>query len=104
MSSKNQTKRNFLITRQWYEGNFAAGEPVYFFTEFWGLKPFMQGHDNARACFGDFEVRGRHVVHAFYAGDNRFWTEEETYNTGSNDSHMLDDVCGYLINGNVDFS
>ena len=95
-------KPNYTITNQWYEGDFNKGEAVYFFTEIWGLKPLMRGHEEARACFGSFEVRDRHVVHAFYAGDNRWWNAEETYDTGSNDSHMLDDV-RYLIEGNVDF-
>jgi hypothetical protein len=98
----NQKTPNYTITRQWYEGDFENGEAVYFFTETFGLKSLMQGNSEARACFGSFEVRGRYVVHAFYAGDNLNWTEEETYCTGSNDSHMLDDI-RYLLEGNVDF-
>lgn len=90
------------ITKQWYEGIYEVGEPIYFITQFFGLKPAMRGHNEAVADFGRFIVVGRHVIHEFYAGANDRWTAEEVFNTGSNDSHMLDDL-GRLLKGEVEF-
>lgn len=94
---------NWTITAQWYEGNFDSGEPVYYYSKIYGLKRYMQGYSQAVACFGTFEVQGRHIVHSFYAGDNRSWTKEETFDDGHNDSHMLDDILYFLMKGNVEF-
>lgn len=94
---------NWTITKQWYEGNYEAGEPVYFFTEIYGLKAAMKGHETAVANFGLFEATGRRIVHCFFAGDKRYWSREEVFNSSGNDSHMLDDVNLFLIPGNVEF-
>jgi len=96
-------KYSWTITRRWYEGDYHAGEPVYFLAELWGLSPYMKGHDQVVACFGTFEKRGRHIIYQLYAGDKRHWTEAETYNVNDRESHMLDDICYFLMTGNVEF-
>lgn len=60
------------------------------------IASLMQGHEMARATFGQFEVVGRTVVHSTYNGDGREY--DDNYSV----SEYLDDLSA-LRNGNVDW-